>query len=274
MLIGEEKWVIINIANEPYGNNVSADEWVNGHKTAISRLRSEGFSHLLMVDAANWGQDWSNTTRSRASEVLNADPKKNTIISVHMYDVYNDDAKVNSYLQAFVTANLPLCVGEFAADHGQGKPVAAQAILNRCKEYGIGYIGWSWKGNSSGLESLDIAQTWDGSSLTSWGNLLINGTNGIKATSVTASVFKESGTISPVFTPVYNRTLFSAAGFMLVNLHGSLIANVKEENREIKKASGMYIVASNRKIAMSERSNTFLYVSTNPSILSSIQQKK
>ncbi len=75
-LIGQEKWVIINIANEPYGNNVTADEWVDSHKAAIQRLRSEGFNHLLMVDAANWGQDWSNTTRSRAGDVVNADPKK------------------------------------------------------------------------------------------------------------------------------------------------------------------------------------------------------
>ncbi|MBN1128328.1 MAG: glycoside hydrolase family 5 protein [Chitinispirillaceae bacterium] len=245
-LVGQEKWVIINIANEPFGNNVTADDWVNGHKTAIGRLRTAGFTHLLMVDAANWGQDWSNTTRSRAKEVFDADTRKNTIFSIHMYDVYSDDAKVNTYLQAFVTANLPLCVGEFAADHGAGKPVAAQAILTRCKEHGMGYIGWSWKGNSSGLESLDIAQNWNGSPLTTWGNLLINGTNGIKATAATASVF--SGTaVAPIPEPKvegrsYTRLRAGGGDRRLFDLRGSLL-----HRESATRTPGAYIIMPHSK---------------------------
>lgn len=48
-LIGEEEYVIINIANEPFGNYVSSDTYVNDHITAIRRLRDNGFDrrHLL-----------------------------------------------------------------------------------------------------------------------------------------------------------------------------------------------------------------------------------
>ena len=46
------------------------------------------------------------------------------------------------------------------------------------------------KGNNSDLASLDVAKSWDGSSLTSWGNTLINGANGIKATSKLCSVYE------------------------------------------------------------------------------------
>jgi mannan endo-1,4-beta-mannosidase len=193
ILIGMEKYVIINIANEPYGNNIPGDNWVNGHKTSIKSLRNAGFTHLLMVDGANWGQDWQKIMLTRAQEVFDADSKKNTIFAIHMYEVYPDDNAVNTYLKTFTSKGLPILVGEFAANHGHGKPVAAEAILKRCKEYGLGYIGWSWKGNSSPLEGLDIALQWDGSSLTPWGKLLINSQNGIKSTSKTATVFLKTG---------------------------------------------------------------------------------
>jgi UDP-glucose 4-epimerase len=197
VLVGQEDYVIINIANEPFGNNVAAATWLNEHKTAISRLRTNGFEHALMVDAANWGQDWEFIMRNgRSTELFNSDPLKKIIFSIHMYDVFNTGTKVNDYLNYFAnTLNLPLVVGEFAADHGSGKPVAAQDVLTRCQQYGFGYLGWSWKGNSSGLESLDIAVDWNGTTLTTWGDLLVNGTNGIKATSKIATIF--GGTNQP-----------------------------------------------------------------------------
>lgn len=46
------------------------------------------------------------------------------------------------------------------------------------------------------MSYLDIAHSWDGSSLSSWGNTLINGSNGIKATSKTCSVYSGSGSSS------------------------------------------------------------------------------
>ncbi|MBN1757695.1 MAG: cellulase family glycosylhydrolase [Chitinispirillaceae bacterium] len=189
-LIGQEGYIIINIANEPFGNNVTASTWIDEHKNAIKRLRENGFKHMLIVDAANWGQDWEKIMQANAQEVFDSDPDRNILFSIHMYDVYGDANTVSSYLQSFVDKNLPLIVGEFAADHGSSdKNVDEETILQKCKEYGIGYIGWSWKGNSTGLTSLDIALQWNGSSLSSWGNTLINSADGIKATSRIATIF-------------------------------------------------------------------------------------
>lgn len=189
ILFGEEKYVIINIANEPYGNTTSENVYVNGHKRAIQNLRNAGFKHLLMIDGANWGQDWQFYMQKRAQDIFDADPDKNTVFSIHMYECFPDDNKVKSYLQSFINKGLPLTVAEFGISHGGGKPVAAKEIINRCQEYGIGYIGWAWSGNSPGLEDNDISQDWTGTSFTPWGELLINSTNGIKNTSVMASVF-------------------------------------------------------------------------------------
>ena len=95
-LIGQEDYVIINIGNEPFGNGPSASAWVDGHKNAISRLRAAGFKHAIMVDAANWGQDWENIMRYNAPSVLAADSQRNVIFSVHMYQVYNNSTIINN----------------------------------------------------------------------------------------------------------------------------------------------------------------------------------
>lgn len=188
VLQGEEDYVIINIANEPFGNGPSASDWVSAHTQAISRLRNAGLNHTLMADAANWGQDWQGIMRDNAQQVLASDPQSNVIFSVHMYEVYDSDNAVNSYLSSFNNQGLALVIGEFAADH-YGSYVAADAIMARAEQYGYGYLGWSWSGNSSDLSSLDIVNNFNGSSLTSWGNQLFYATNGIANTSNSASIF-------------------------------------------------------------------------------------
>ena len=84
---GQENFVIINIANEPFGNNTTAN-YTPDTIAAIQALRNAGLTHTLMVDAANWGQDWSNTMRSNAMQIWNADTRRNLVFSVHMYEVY------------------------------------------------------------------------------------------------------------------------------------------------------------------------------------------
>ena len=61
--------------------------------------------------------------------------------------------------------------------------------MQYCAENGIGWLAWSWKGNGGGVEYLDLADEWDGSVLSDWGNTIVNGENGLKATSQKCSVF-------------------------------------------------------------------------------------
>lgn len=185
-LVGQEDFVIINIANEPFGNNASGS-YVNDTIAAIRTLRNAGLTHNLMIDAANWGQDWSGTLRNSATQIFNADPLRNLTFSVHMYEVYPNAQAVSSYMQAFADMGLPLVVGEFGGDHN-GQPVDEAAIMGQAQQRGLGYIGWSWSGNGSCCAQLDIVSNFS-TSLTSWGNVLVNGSNGIAQTSVPATVF-------------------------------------------------------------------------------------
>jgi mannan endo-1,4-beta-mannosidase len=190
-LKGQEAFVILNIGNEPNGNNTSTD-WARSHATAVEALRgSAGFNHTLMVDAPNWGQDWENRMRDGGgSSIWEADPQKNLMFSVHMYDVYGSSATVTSYFNNFLmNYEAPLVVGEFAADHGSSGNVDEDTILSLAESLSVGYLGWSWSGNGAGLETLDITTNFDSGTLTTWGTRLIRGMNGIEATSETCTCF-------------------------------------------------------------------------------------
>ena len=137
--------MIINIANEPFGNNTTAN-YTPDTIAAIQALRTAGLTHTLMIDAANWGQDWSNTMRNNAMPLWNADTRRNLVFSVHMYEVYAQASAVSTYMQAFDDMALPLVVGEFGPDH-QGQTVDEATIMAQAQQRGNGYIGWSWSGN-------------------------------------------------------------------------------------------------------------------------------
>ncbi|WP_405851320.1 cellulase family glycosylhydrolase [Streptomyces sp. NBC_00090] len=190
-LAGQEDYVVVNIGNEPFGNN-GYSAWTNATKSAIGKLRGAGIDHALMVDAPNWGQDWSQTMRSNAASVFASDPDRNTIFSIHMYGVYDTAAEVQDYLNHFVGNGLPIVVGEFGDAHSDGNP-DENAIMATAQSLRVGYIGWSWSGNGSGVEYLDLVNGFDANSLTSWGNRFFNGANGISSTSRTATVYGDGG---------------------------------------------------------------------------------
>ncbi|MEV5885295.1 cellulase family glycosylhydrolase [Streptomyces sp. NPDC052020] len=190
---GQEKYVILNIGNEPYGNGDSgATPWTAGTKDAIGRMRAAGFEHTLMADAPNWGQDWSFTMRDHAAEVFAADPAKNTVFSIHMYGVFNTADKVKDYLNRFTSQRLPIVVGEFGDLHSDGDPDEA-AIMSTAQRLGVGYLGWSWSGNGEGVEYLDMATGFDAARLTAWGQRVFSGPDGIRQTAREAAVFGDGG---------------------------------------------------------------------------------
>jgi len=194
-LAGQERYVILNIGNEPYGNT-NAAAWTADTKSAITRLRAAGFEHSIMVDAPNWGQDWQFTMRDNAASVFAADPQRNTIFSIHMYGVFDTAAEITDYLGRFRTAGLPIVVGEFGFDHSDGNP-DEDTILATAQAQGIGYLGWSWSGNGGGVEYLDLVTNFNAAALTTWGERLFNGANGIRATSREASVYGGTQPSSP-----------------------------------------------------------------------------
>ena len=134
-----------------------------------------------MVDGANWGQDWQRIMYLRAGDLLESDPLRNLIFSVHMYEVYGSEDTVRDYLSRFSNQGWCLVVGEFANTH-YGKPVDAKAILRWAEHLGFGYLGWSWSGNNPDTAALDLVEYFDSDRLTEWGRLLFHSEHGIANT--------------------------------------------------------------------------------------------
>lgn len=186
-LTGEEDHVIVNLGNEPFGN--SGDEaWSADTQAAIQKLRGAGFDHALMVDAPNWGQDWTFTMRDSAEEVFASDPQSNTLFSIHMYGVFDQASTINDYLNAFVDAGLPILIGEFGHDHSDGDP-DEDTIMATAQSLGLGYLGWSYSGNSGGVDYLDLVENFDPDALTDWGQRFFHGPDGITETAEEATVY-------------------------------------------------------------------------------------
>jgi mannan endo-1,4-beta-mannosidase len=192
-LTGQENYVILNIGNEPWGNNSPAG-WTQATVSAVQRLRNAGFQHTIMVDAPNWGQDWQGIMRDNAVAVRNADASGNIIFSVHMYGVYDTAAEITAYLDSFVSRSLALCVCEFGFNHSDGNP-DEDTIMAATQSRGIGNMGWSWSGNGGGVEYLDMVIGFNPAQRSSWGTRYITGANGLSTTSREATIY--SGQTQP-----------------------------------------------------------------------------
>ena len=187
-LRGQERNALVNIGNEPLGNELAA-QWPAVTSAAIRKLRRAGIRNTLVVDAPNWGQDWSGTMRESAPAVLRSDPHRNVVFSVHMYGVYDTAEEVRAYVDSFHDRGLPLIVGEFGHDHSDG-PVDEDAIFEHTARRGTGWLAWSWSGNGGGVEYLDMVEGFDASRRTWWGERVVSGPHGWSTTSRPASTHR------------------------------------------------------------------------------------
>ncbi|MGX1371702.1 mannan endo-1,4-beta-mannosidase [Streptomyces canus] len=186
VLAGQENYIIVNIGNEPWGNTDPAG-WTAPTIAAIKKLRSAGLEHTIMVDAPNWGQDWQQVMRANAQSVYAADTTGNLVFSIHMYSVYDTAAEITDYLNAFVSARLPIVIGEFGGPADQWGDPDEDTMMATAEQLDIGYLAWSWSGNTDPI--LDMVLNFDPTQLTSWGQRVFNGANGIAQTAKEATIF-------------------------------------------------------------------------------------
>ncbi len=181
--------LIINIANEWIANTSGRENlYVTTYKSAIRRMRSAGLSHVIVVDAPGWGQDFQGLLKTY-EDIQNFD--KNVMFSSHMYELYGERQRVSEVFGLVRQKKIPYLVGEFACQHKPYQKVDCDGILEEAakKDFPVGYIGWSYSGNNSELSGLDVTRMDDWSTLSSWGERLVNGANGIRATSQRQCLF-------------------------------------------------------------------------------------
>jgi hypothetical protein len=192
ILLEFEPYLLINIANEWGAFQTPDDTWVQAYRQAIAVLRDAGINHTLVIDGNNWGQK-GETIVSQGAALLDADPQHNLLFSTHMYQDYENPQRMLDVLRGAQAAKLPLIVGEFGFQHGdrggQPIPVPYTTMLDEAARTGIGYLPWSWTGNSQDVGYLDMSVNGSASQLTGWGDDVVNGQNGIRGTAQPASIF-------------------------------------------------------------------------------------
>lgn len=195
-LVGKEDRVIVNIANEWYGA-WSTSAWASGYQAAIPALRNAGIRNLLVVDAAGWGQ-YPTSIFQAGQSVFQSDVLGNTIFSIHMYEYAGGNAAtVVSNIDQALAIGVPVIIGEFGFQHTSGD-VDEATIMSYSQQKRVGWLAWSWYGNSGGVEYLDLAYGPYGG-LTAWGNTIVYGPNGLQSTSVLSGIYTTPGYVpSPI----------------------------------------------------------------------------
>ena len=213
LLKANEDYVVIDMASALAGNVAWLDYYMTTHQVGINFLRNFwGLKNQVIISGGNWGQDWGFLMRDNAEALLNFDPMKNIVFSVHMYEAYRDEQSVRSYLEDFTALNLPIIIGEFGPikrdrirEHQnpfKTTDVDVEAIMEISQELGVGYLGWNWSGYTPNTNpakdftALNIVTDFDAQQITPWGDLLINGDHGIQATAIPATHFPESSASS------------------------------------------------------------------------------
>lgn len=201
VLDDNRQYVLVNIANEWSSRGISHNTWRDAYKECIKIMRNAGIANTLVIDGAEYGQNLK-CIQSYGQQLLDYDPQHNLLFSVHMYGDWNNSAKIVEELQKTKNQNLPLIVGEFGYNYDNGNnnlncKADAQTVMNECFKHGIGYLAWSWSGNDYDNKWLNMTDSADWSTMTEWGELVVNGNNGIKNTALYCTIFNS---ISPEIT--------------------------------------------------------------------------
>ncbi len=188
------KYLMINYANELGDWRTTVDDYNKKYIAAVKALRKAGIHTPIVIDAGKCGQD-INSYYTGGETILNADPDKNIIISVHMWWTDNDENRIKDAINSVSYTNAPLIVGEFAA-YGMGcvQTIRYKTIMEECAKNKIGWLAWSWGPGNQDCPLMDMTKDNKFTGLYSWGKeAAIDGEFSIKNTSKIPEFMKKQG---------------------------------------------------------------------------------
>jgi mannan endo-1,4-beta-mannosidase len=160
-----EAYLLVNVGNEVGDDRVTAEDFISGYSDAVHAMRSAGIRVPLVIDAPDWGKNL-DVLNASAARLLDADPDRNLMFSVHLYWSIScgaDAGFIATQLRRAVALDYPLIVGEFSAFGGFpcGEPggsicgpsgaIDYRTILEECHSNRIGWYAWEWgPGNAQG----------------------------------------------------------------------------------------------------------------------------
>ncbi|MES2825141.1 MAG: cellulose binding domain-containing protein [Pseudomonadota bacterium] len=198
-LAGQQDYVIIGMGNQAL-DNIPAGEYSARMRSYLGHYISDLPGFLIMIDGSGWGQDASKEMQAFAAQ--NTYFARSVIYSVEMSNTtYASPESVRDYIATFAQTGSSLVIGSFAPTpyyHPHSpQPIytiavelPAASVMEYAEQYGAGYFAWNWSGGTN--PGLNLTTNWDATALTHWGELALNGVNGIKATAKRATHFNNS----------------------------------------------------------------------------------
>ncbi len=182
--------LMINIVNEWGDEANNFEDYLQAYERLIPMFREAGFWHPLVIDAPNFGQNIGAFQNGGAQRLQAADALNNMIFSLHAYNFrFNTADELNQAFDDLATENIPWLWGEFGDREFEApeNDIDHLLLMNRSQSDGIGWIAWSWHGNGSQAIRLDMSTQHGAIRLTRRGDDIINGTDGLLATSMPAN---------------------------------------------------------------------------------------
>jgi mannan endo-1,4-beta-mannosidase len=167
-----QRYLLLNIANE-WGDSYKSEwDWKEAYKQPITRLRNAGITTTIVLDMPGWGQN-GNAGLWYGQELLNHDPRRNLLFSIHMYGSWNNSNDIWGVTWSYKNKNLPLIIGEFGYNYNNGYnnlncKVDHRVVMQASTYFGFGYLAWSTQGNDSSNAWLDLMTNWTTTNW--WGN--------------------------------------------------------------------------------------------------------
>ncbi len=217
ILQGAQSHIIIGFSNQTFDSHYTVYDYDVRMRTYLQQLSdSLPYGFMILIDGNKWAQDTDKAMLQFAqkNKAEGGSLSQRLIYSVDMFDAYTDPLTARDYIASFAEAGAPLVIGGFGPTpyyhpHNLAPrptvPVMlpAQSIMHYAEEFGTGYFAWSWSGNRNG--GLDLVTDWNSSALTQWGDLAINGVDGIKATAKPASIYMSSSSSSSSSSVIANQ---------------------------------------------------------------------
>ena len=172
-----QPYMMINIANEwgNAGNHFS--DYMATYGGLIRELRAGGLTVPIVIDAAECGQATESFLDGRGQALVDADPLRNVIVSVHAYNrPWNAPVRIDQHLADLEATGVPFLIGEFGdrelLEDGNNS-VDHLYLMQTAQARGIGWIAWSWKGNGAATRVLDMSRSYGTVDLTRRGQEVV-----------------------------------------------------------------------------------------------------
>jgi mannan endo-1,4-beta-mannosidase len=184
-----EEYLLLNIANEAGDWHLPDSTFREGYIKSIQKIRAAGIRVPLFIDASDWGKR-INTLQSEGPYLIEADPDRNIMFSIHMWwpEMWgHSDSSVIAEINESVKMNLPLIVGEFGNkwEEKEGGDIPYKTIIKQCQLNEIGWIAWSWGPRNYPQIFLDMTKDGTFDTLYDWGlEVAVTDSFSIKNTSV------------------------------------------------------------------------------------------